>query len=113
LRRGVLKRLREDTSLLFCAPVHQGERIILPRALDVAQNVLDLLKPYTLGRRFGLVGTYVSDAFHQIPLRQDEGRFTVAEFSGQYYVLPYHYSGPPAHQQFGVQLPRGWDVPQP
>jgi hypothetical protein len=67
--------------------VHQGERIILPRALDVAQDVLDLLKCIHPGEEIWFFGTDVSDAFHQIPLRQDEWRFTVAEFSGKYYVF--------------------------
>jgi hypothetical protein len=55
--------------------VHQGERIILPRVLDVAQDVLDLIKcihPGEKNKKKWFFGTDASDAFHQIPLRQDE-----------------------------------------
>jgi hypothetical protein len=67
--------------------VHQGERIILPRVLDVAQDVLDLIKLSRPGEEIYFFGTDVSDAFHQILLRQNEWRFTVAEFAGKYYVF--------------------------
>ena len=67
--------------------VHQGERIILPRVLDVAQDVLDLSKLLTPGEEIYFFGTDVTDAFHQIPLRRNEWRFTVAEFNGKYYIF--------------------------
>jgi hypothetical protein len=67
--------------------VHQGERIILPRILDVAQDVLDLCKLLRPGEDIYFFGTDVSDAFHQIPLRRNEWKFTVAEFAGKYYIF--------------------------
>jgi hypothetical protein len=76
-------------ALICCARastrVHQGERIILPRVLDVAQDVLDLIQFIHPEEEIWFFGTDVSYAFHQIPLRQDEWRFTVAEFAGKYY----------------------------
>jgi hypothetical protein len=55
--------------------------------LDVAQDVLDLSKLLNPGEEIYFFGTDVTDAFHQIPLRRNEWRFTVAEFNGKYYIF--------------------------
>ena len=44
-------------------------------------------KSYTPWKKFGSSEHDVSNAFHQIPLRQDEWSFTVAESAGKYYVF--------------------------
>eukprot|EP00969_Alexandrium_andersonii_P097372 4297281-Alexandrium_andersonii.AAC.1 len=41
--------------------VRQGERIVLPRLLDVAQDALELLEAF--GDNVAFLGTDVSDAF--------------------------------------------------
>jgi hypothetical protein len=63
--------------------VHQGERIILPRPLDVVDDARALHGPGGLL----FFGTDVADAFHQVPLHPLERRYTVAVFESHFYYF--------------------------
>ena len=65
--------------------VRQGERVVLPRLSDVVADLRELASLDT--ERMVLLGTDVSEAFHQIPLHESERRFTVAALGGKYYVF--------------------------
>ena len=65
----------------------QGERVVLPRLTDLAQDVVDLSRLGDGTHSVWLFGSDVSDAFHQIPLNASEQRFTVAQFQGKFYVF--------------------------
>ena len=65
--------------------VMQGERIVLPRLSDVVADLRELVS--TSRDEAFLLGTDVSEAFHQVPLHESERRFTVAALSGKYYVF--------------------------
>ena len=66
--------------------VQQGERVVLPHVLDFVNDARDLSQLSRVKdlQRFG---TDISDAFHQVPLRPDEWRFTAASFQGVFYVF--------------------------
>eukprot|EP00969_Alexandrium_andersonii_P353268 15439490-Alexandrium_andersonii.AAC.1 len=51
--------------------VRQGERIVLPRISDVIADAIDLLRAHGL-EQISFLGTDVANAFHQVPLSQDE-----------------------------------------
>ena len=53
-----------------------------------------------------LLGTDVSEAFHQVPLHESERQFTVAALAGKYYVFKVWYSGRLAPPPFGEGTPR-------
>ena len=65
--------------------VTQGERIVLPRLSDVVADLRELAS--TSEDEAFLLGTDVSEAFHQVPLHESERRFTVAALAGKYYVF--------------------------
>jgi hypothetical protein len=56
----------------------QGERIILPKLSDLAQDVVELAGSGRSGTDVRLLGTDITDAFHLIPLHESERRFTLA-----------------------------------
>ncbi len=62
--------------------VQQGERVVLPRVLDFVNDGWDLSQ---ISNRWDLhlLGTDISDAFHQVPLSPEECRFTAAFFQGK------------------------------
>ena len=61
------------------AQVRQGERVVLPRLMDVINDAVDLAS-YSTEPNLVLLGTDTSDAFHQVPLNPSERRF-----QGKYY----------------------------
>ena len=65
--------------------VRQGERVILPRLSDVVADLRELAGTNKTGAF--LLGTDVSEAFHQVPLHESERQFTVAALGGKYYVF--------------------------
>ena len=65
--------------------VMQGERVVLPRLSDVAADLRELAA--TNRDEAFLLGTDVSEAFHQVPLHESERQFTVAAPAGEYYVF--------------------------
>ena len=68
------------------AAVRQGERVILPRISDVVGDAHELRLRYPAAQLLWF-GTDVADAFHQVPLRRDERRFTVVAFQGVFYIF--------------------------
>ena len=78
--RLVWDLLRSNVS----AHVQQGERVVLPRLMDVINDAVELAADST-APQLVLLGTDISDAFHQVPLNPAEWRFTVAAFQGKYY----------------------------
>ena len=81
--------------------IHQGERIILPRPLDVVQDALELALGMPHDESIFFLGTDVLDAFHQIPLRREEWRFTVSEFMG-FLSSKSSSLAPAVHPRFGA-----------
>ena len=65
--------------------ISQGERVVLPRLGDLVGDVLALA--HGNEGPVSLLGTDVSDAFHQVPLRREERQFTVAAVDGTFYVF--------------------------
>ena len=65
--------------------VKQGERVVLPRLSDVVADLRELAAPGN-DEAF-LLGTDVSEAFHQVPLHPSERQYTVAALGGRYYVF--------------------------
>ena len=62
----------------------QGERVILPRLLDLVRDVRQIASESTPSF---LMGTDVTEAFHQVPLHPSEQAFTVASVAGVLYVF--------------------------
>ena len=58
---------------------------MLPRLSDVVADLRELAA--TKRDEALLLGTDVSEAFHQVPLRESERQFTVAAPAGKYYVF--------------------------
>ena len=67
--------------------VRQGERVILPKLYDLIEDILDLLRSATPGEEVYVLGADIEDAFHQIPLRRNERRFTAASISGWFFAF--------------------------
>lgn len=97
-RLGLISKQRPDGSLKHRlvwdlrrsgvnSVVAQGERVVLPRVLDVARDAQRLARDPVPGQRLWLFGTDISDAFHQVPLHPVERRYTAAEFQGQFYIF--------------------------
>ena len=68
------------------ASVRQGERVVLPRLLDVVNDICHLARA-SPDSTISMLGTHIADAFHQVPLDPSEWRFTVASFQGRFYVF--------------------------
>ena len=65
--------------------VKQGERVVLPRLSDVVADLRELSAP---GKEDAfMLGTDVSEAFHQVPLHPSERRYTVASLGGRFFVF--------------------------
>ena len=62
----------------------QGERVIMPRLLDLVSDVRQIASGST---PTFLMGTDVAEAFHQVPLHPSEQAFTVASVAGVFYVF--------------------------
>ena len=96
--------------------VSQGERVVLPRLYDVVREARSLAAPRggaqaDHGDEFAaLLGIDIEDAFHQIPLRRDEQRFTLASIGGEIFVCRVIVFGsgsaPTARGRFGALLGR-------
>ncbi len=80
--------------------VKQGERVVLPRLSDVVADLRELAAP---GKDEAfMLGTDVSEAFHQVPLHPSERRYTVASLGGRFSSFSRCWSsGPPAHPPCG------------
>lgn len=70
--------------------VKQGERVVLPRLFDVVVDLRELAAT-NRGEAF-LLGTDVSEVFHQVPLHESERQFTVVALAGKYYFKESWYS---------------------
>ena len=62
----------------------QGERVVLPRLLDLVKDVRQIASEST---PIFLMGTDVTEAFHQVPLHPSEQAYTVASVAGVFYVF--------------------------
>ena len=62
----------------------QGERVVLPRILDLVRDVQQIATEST---PTFLMGTDVTEAFHQVPLHPSEQAYTVASVAGVFYVF--------------------------
>ena len=65
----------------------QGERVVLPRVSDVIDSVKSLGCTNQGVKSVWLLGTDISDAFHQVPLDPKEWQYTAAAFRGRVYVF--------------------------
>jgi len=62
----------------------QGERVVLPRLLDLVRDVQAIAGG---SNPTFLMGTDVTEAFHQVPLHPSEQAYTVASVAGVFYVF--------------------------
>ena len=62
----------------------QGERVVLPRFLDLARDARQIATEST---PIFLMGTDITEAFHQVPLHPSEQAYTVASVAGVFYVF--------------------------
>ena len=93
--------------------VQQGERVVLPRVLDLVNDAWDLSQS-SHPKDLHLFGTDISDAFHQVPLSPDEWRFTAASFQEVFMCSKFWYSDLPVHPRCGGVLhPSQAEAPQP
>ena len=67
--------------------VRQGERVVLPRPSDLVADLLELGASAPNGSEVLLLGVDIQDAFHQVPLRQAEWRYTVVLIGGTFFVF--------------------------
>ena len=65
----------------------QGERVVLPRISDVLDSIKKLGDPKLAFPNVWLLGTDISDAFHQVPLDPREWQYTAAAFRGRVYIF--------------------------
>ncbi len=65
--------------------IQPSERVVLPRLLDFVSDIRCLSG--VSNEPVYLLGTDVSDAFHQVPLHRDEQAYTVASVAGVFYVF--------------------------
>ena len=96
--------------------VNQGERVVLPRLYDLVKDVRALAAPRGGAQADDasvcsvLLGIDIEDAFHQIPLRHDEQRFTLAAIRGEIFVFRVIVFGsgsaPTGRGRFGAFLGR-------
>ena len=64
--------------------IDQGERIVLPRVLDLVDSVRRVSHS---SLPVVLLGTDFSDAFHQIPIKDSERRFTAVKLGEDFYIF--------------------------
>ena len=64
--------------------IRQGERIILPRLLDMVRDVMELKAILGAGGDNEFYGIDIEDAFHNVPVMEDEKRFMAASFEGKF-----------------------------
>ena len=64
--------------------VLQGERVVLPRLLDLVRDVRQIATEST---PTFFMGTGVTEAFHQVPLHPSEQAYTVASVAGVFCVF--------------------------
>ena len=62
----------------------QGERVILPRFLDLVRDFWQIASEST---PTFVMGTDVTEAFHQVPLHPSEQAFAVASVAGVFYYV--------------------------
>ena len=64
--------------------IQQGERVVLPRLLDLVRDVQEIASG---SAPTFLMGSDVTEAFHQVPLHPSEQAYTVASVAGVFYVF--------------------------
>ena len=62
--------------------VYLGERVVLPRLEDAADNLRDLQRLSAPGDQLRMLVLDISDAFHQVPLHPEERRLHAALVGG-------------------------------
>ena len=65
----------------------QGERVVLPRILDLVNSIAELATALGVGETISLLGTDIADAFHQVPLSSQEWKYTAAALGDDIYVF--------------------------
>ena len=89
-------------------PILQGGRVVLPRLLDLVRDVQQIATEST---PTFLMGTDVTEAFHQVPLHPSEQAYTVASVAGVFYVFRVLVFGsgsaPTVWGRYGAFLGRG------
>jgi hypothetical protein len=88
----------------------QSERIILPRVIDLVNDILDLLQDASDDEEVWVLVIDIQNAFHLLPLMDSEKRFFCTEVDGQFQL--YHAmlfgpkAAPSAWGRFGALLSR-------
>ena len=67
--------------------VSQGERIVLPRLLDVVNDVVKLAQHLEVGEELWFVGIVIADAFSNVLVNPDEKRYLCAAIGGKFVVF--------------------------
>jgi hypothetical protein len=67
--------------------VSQGERIILPGIFDVVLDIIALYRRCETHESVVMLVIDICDAFNNIPVRENERRFTCAEVDGKFVVF--------------------------
>ena len=65
----------------------QGERVVLPRIMDLVKSIAALAASRKSGEEIALLGTDIADAFHQVPLNSQEWKYTAASLGEDVYVF--------------------------
>ena len=65
----------------------QGERVVLPRILDLVNSIAAIACQLDEEDELVLLGTDIADAFHQVPLDPREWKFTAAALGGYIFVF--------------------------
>ena len=65
----------------------QGERVVLPRIADIVDSIREVGVDDGQSQDVYMLGTDISDAFHQVPLDGREWQYTAAAFRGKIYIF--------------------------
>jgi hypothetical protein len=96
-RLGLVRKVKPDGSIKYRLvwdfrrsgvneTISQGERILLPSLLDVVRSARGLADRRSHLQIF-FIGVDVSEAFHLIPLNEDEQALTAARFGNKLYIF--------------------------
>ena len=61
--------------------------MVLPRIADIVDSIREMGSRDGLSPDVYLLGTNISDAFHQVPLEEREWQYTAAAFRGRIYIF--------------------------
>ena len=67
--------------------VSQGERVLLPRLLDLVRDAVALSASCHQGETVTALVVDIEGAFHNVPHRASEKRFVCAQAFGAYYIF--------------------------